>query len=425
MITTVRPYTWTRYAVLLLFLSLVGSAVLTPNNIAQASTTQTIAYTGGTYEPNNPSASRSLIYVNNPEKLIREDMADLIRNSSNQGPTILSVQGVDGGRYRDFFEHANGYGSPIGYGIFFYNNGSTTARLTIRGKGFVSGFNASTGQGGGTPFVQVFSNYNGSNFLQQNIAPGGTYWLRWDSVTGSFSGVVDFDIDFGKLLIRHVAYTNFAGLPGSYYSQGYVQRNDGQDQRRVYKGVSSRTAALASVSYSIDSADVNTYLPVSYQSYSGTKTGRSWISSIDQGNNPNGIGSDMASFTQPDAINPATGQPWVFSATTPDATGRISNLGNWGIVYKTTVTVTNNTNANRTVQMVLTPPPAIPGETHYVQFAYFSGSAWVSKNITIGSLAFPYYTSPTIAPGSSLTFSAYFVIGAPSYAHLTQSIFVK
>jgi hypothetical protein len=366
-----------------------------------------------------------MIYVNNPEKLIREDMADLNRNASNQGPTLLAVQATNGGRYRDFFEHSNGYGSPIGYGIFFYNNGSTTTRLTIRGKGFVSGFSPSTGQGGGTPFVQVFSNYNGSNLLVQDLAPGGRYWLRWDSVTGSFSGVVDFDVDFGQLLVRHVTYTNFANLPGSYYSQGYVQRNDGQDERRVYKGVSSTTAAITSASYSIDPADVNTYLPVSYQSYSGTKTGRSWISSIDKGNNPNGIGSDMASFTQPDAINPATGQPWVFSATTTDASGRISNLGNWGVVYKNSIRVTNNTSTNRVVKLVLTPPPAIPGEVHYVQFAYFNGSAWVSKNITIGSGPFTYITSPSIAPGNSYTLNGFFVIGAPSYAHLTQSIYVQ
>lgn len=414
--------TWRAIALIAL---MVAGTTMSAEAVAPA---QTLAYTLGSYEPNNPTASRSLIFDNNPEALANLDMANLSANwVSGKGPAVLSVQLTNGGRYRDFFEHSNNTSySTIGFGFFFYNNGATAATLTIMGKGTATSV-------GGQAFTQLFSNYGsgGTNYSVSTIPAGGSKWIHWgsgtnfSSFTGSFSGVMDFQVSGGQLLLRHVAYTSFSGMPSSYNPMGYVKRIDAlkdggtQDQRRVYKGVSPYTAAVLQASYTIDSSDVGTAttpkpLAVKYTDFNGTlQTGTSWRTSIDKGHRATAIGSDMLSFVEND--DPAVP---TFSATTNDASGAIANLGNWGVVYKTVLTVTNNSGGNRTIHFRFAPPAS--GAT--IQAGYFTGTSWTASNIT-SAAPFTYYSK--VIPSGTTVINAYFVIGAPSYADLIQSIAVS
>lgn len=404
---------------LFIALVLIPAFVLSTAPVS-AATAQTLAYTMGHYEPNNPNSNRRLIYVNNPEGLSAARLADLNRDPQGRGPALIYVQGSAGENYRLFFGHSNKSGAAMGYGILFFNNSSTTATLTVQGRGFAAG-----GISGGTPWAQLFNSYGPAspNYSVTNIAPNGIHWIRWDNINGSFSGVVDFNITGGNLLIRTVAYRTFSNLPGSYYPMGYVTNTDTfsdgttQDQRRVYKGVSTHTATILNASYTITSSDVGRALPLNYQSYGGFLSGRTtWVSNIDSGNNSQGIGSDMAAFS----LSSLNGTAWTFSATTNDASGRISNLGNWGIVYRTNITITNNSGAQRTVSLRFQPPAG----SGFIQFAHFNGTNWTATSTTLGAGPFTHRTV-TIANGATATVNGFFVLGAPSFSNLTQSIFVQ
>lgn len=418
-------------SIILFALVALSGLVIVPSAVFARAAAQTVTYTKGWYEPNNPSAaSRQMLYVNNPEQLQLAEMANYTPVwQSGRGPAIYSVQLAANSRYRAFFEHSNATGGAIGYGLFFFNNSGVATTITVRGKGFVQGFSASTGQGGGVAFRDVFNNYNGTNFQQISLAAGAGTWIRWDNLGGAnFSGVVDFDTSAGGPLLRFVAYRGaFSGLPGSYYSTGYEDRGI---EERVYKGVSEHTAVTTNLSYTIDSTDVNQPLLVNYTGYQGSFTNRTnWVTSLDRDNDlgqTNGvgpaIGSDMVTFNYNDA-----GESWVFGPTSPDLSGKTANLGNWGVVYRTNVTITNRDAVARTIALRIQAPPATPdGVPHYVQFAHFSSATgnWQSRNLTLGSAPFEYVTK-SIPANSSATINGFFVIGAPSYAQLRQSAIIR
>lgn len=374
---------------------------------ASAATVPTISYTKG--------GERSLIFVNNPEQLYNGDLGD-----SNLGDKSIYRDTLAPGKYRNFFEHVNRSGSTIGHGIQVYNPNTFAVTVSVQG----SGYEASVY--GGRPFAQMFSNYSNTG-TTYTIPAGGSQWImRKDSsiANGSFfSGVIDFTVSGGQVIMNNTAYRNFSALDGSTTYMGYVQRveADGTHEARVYKGLSPYSEVTATnVNFSISDSDPQGVLAVQYPNYNvntnsyGTTTTRSdgWVSSISPVNNTNAISNDMISFNMPgwgvvDALKPSDGD------------GKYGNLANWGVVYTVKGTVTNNGSRTRTLSANY---KGNPSSNAFI--AYRGGDQiWRSTQVTPGSNI--QYYSFSVPAKSTVSYEAKFVIGGPSGGNIVQSISIN
>lgn len=356
---------------------------------------------------------RSLIFVNNPEQITTADLGD-----GNYGDkTIMRSTGVTG-PYRNYFEHVNRTGFTIGFGIQLYNPNSTAVTVRINGSGYEASVN------GGREFKQMFSNYSSSG-TPYTIPAGGSLWImRKDNsvLNNSFvSGVIDFVVSGGSVTINNIAYRSFGSLDGSTTYMGYIQRiePDGTHEARVYKGVSSYTEAIASnLDYNISNSDAAGVLPVRYPNYNLTTGGygspvtrtAGWISHIPPSNNANAITNDMLSFAMPGW------GPLIDPVVKSDGEGKYPNLGNWGVIYVTSGTVTNSGTRTRNLSINLKANP-----TSSARIAYRGrDGVWRDLTITAGS-NIQHYTF-SVPAGGMVSFQSRFVLGGPSGGNLTQSI---
>ena len=355
--------------------------------------------------------NRSLIFVNNPEQLYSDDLGD-----GNYGDkTIFRATDVVGS-YRNYFEHLNRTGFTIGYGVQLYNPNSTAVTVKVNGSGYEPSVN------GGRPFKQMFSSYSAAG-TSYTVAAGGSLWLlrKDNSVANNsfFSGVIDFVVTGNPVIINNIAYRSFSSLDGSTAYTGYVQRieADGTHEARVYKGTSDYTDVVASnLDFNISDSDAARILPVSYPNYNLT-TGygspiirtSGWISHISPSNNINAITNDMLSFATP-------GWGLIDPVLKSDGEGKYPNLGNWGVVYTASGTVSNLGTRTRNLSINLKANPISSA-----RIAYRGGDGiWRDLTITAGS-NIQYYTF-SVAPGGVTTFQAKFILGGPSGGNLTQSI---
>ncbi|MER3426805.1 MAG: hypothetical protein C4334_01705 [Pyrinomonas sp.] len=355
---------------------------------------------------------RALIYVNNPEQITAADLGD-----SNYGDAaIMRATGVQG-KQRCYFEHLNRTGFTIGYGIQLYNPNSTSVTVTVQGSGFEASVQ------GGRPFAQMLSNYSTSG-TSYTVGPGRVLWLmRQDAAVANntfFSGVIDFNVDGGSVTINHIAYRSFGALDGSTTYIGYVRRiePDGTDEARVYKGLNPNTMAIAAdVDFVVGDGDPAGVLAVSYRSYdlnsgaygSSVIRPNGWYTNIGPANNANAVASDMFAFDMP-----GWGRIDPFSRS--DGEGKYPNLGNWGVVYVVKGKVTNVGAKTRQLSVNLKANPSASAAIAYRG----SDGVWRSMVVSAGSNV--RYYSFSVAPGSTVSYEAMFVLGGPSGGNLLQSI---
>ncbi|UOY93120.1 hypothetical protein MUG87_03005 [Ectobacillus sp. JY-23] len=372
--------------------------------VATAATVPSVSYV--------KTGERSLIFVNNPEQIYTEDLGD-----STLGDKSIYRDTLVPGKYRNFFEHVNRTGLTIGFGIQLYNPNSYAVNVTVYGAGYEASVY------GGRPFAQMFSNYS-SLGTAYSIPAGGSYWvMRKDNSVpnGSFfSGVIDFDISGGQVIINNIAYRSFSALDGSTSYMGYVQRieTDGTHEARVYKGMSPYSEVVASnVNFTISNTDVKGILAVQHPNYnlvSGTFGNTvirtdGWVSNIGPSFNSNAITSDMLSFNMP-------GWGAVSCLAQSDGEGKYGNLGNWGVVYTIKGTVTNTGSTTRHLSV------NYKGNSSANAFIAYRGSdgVWRSTQVTPGS-NIQYYTFSVLG-NTSVSYEAKFVIGGPSAGNIVQSI---
>ena len=407
-------------------ITLLGAA-LALTNVPQvhAANRAYIEYVKGCYEPNNSNCSRKLIFVNNPELLIADDFAD-------NGTTPYSLYTLtlrNGQNYRDFAEHINDFSLSgrrnIGYGFMFKNNGNTNVRVTIKRK---SGGNPCA-IGGGAFFADVFSNQTGA-FDVRTIGPGAQAFVALTGTAPNFavtggciSSVADFDVSGGDLTMHHLVYSdarNIATNASAYVAMDYV--TSPAQTARYYKGISDFTAVTARVSFTLNNSDVNKAMPMQYREYTGRFTDNLiWLSNINAGHRPEAMDSDLVTFNFQ-----RTGAPtWNFGPRTLDGFNppTIANLGNWGVVYRNEVSISNPTQFNRTVDLRIIPAISTTEKLHLAYFDPSRAQSWQSSMLTgrssPGDLSHDFtYASCAIPAGTTRTCTGFFVIGGPSTADL-------
>lgn len=128
-----------------------------------------------------------------------------------------------------------------------------------------------------------------------------------------------------------------------------------------------------------------------------------------------------------------TGQPtWNFGPCTLDGFNppTIANLGNWGVVYRNEVSISNPTPFNRTVDLRIIPAISATEKLHLAYFDSSRAQSWQSSMLTgrssPGDLSHDFtYASCSIPAGTTRTCTGFFVIGGPSTADLGQYIWVR
>ncbi len=433
-------------------LSLSLIAAIGAISTSQAATRMNLSYLQSCLDPktNRQCAAgegRALLYTNNPEALIRSDLAD-----SGGTPFSIHTVNVNAGRYRSFASHiANSgiVGGNIGYALVFRNTGFANATLRVRAKSAVDSCNPN-GNGGGEIFTQVFNNYDLA-VENYTIGPGQNKFLP---ITGSFPNytmatsscpnmLVDFDTSGSTLQVLHIAYrdarninTNFASYVPMNYITGPSVLPGLPPEDRFYKGVNQNNAAILRAATTISaSSTVGSRIPVSYTAYNGATQfrdfgsqsvfDRTWWSNINPGGQ-NGLAStamnsDVFSFTFTRTHQGNT-TTRVFSPTTFDGTGRYHNLGNWGVVYQNEITVTNTSSASRTIEFVLSPVPnaAFFAATMDMNPASTSTPRWVTRKSN--GEANIVYSSCRIPANATAVCRGAYVLGGPGSADLIQYV---
>ncbi len=151
---------------------------------------------------------RQLLYVNNPEPVFARDLA-------NSGKSLMRMS-IGAGSYRGVFEHRNLTGSTVNYGIFLYNPGNTTIRVTRTSYAFRAGSHTI----GGAPMADLL---NRAENTLLTLGPGRSGWILRSEALGVsaangqyLTGGADFSFSGGSLVSHFLVYTgNVANLPGS------------------------------------------------------------------------------------------------------------------------------------------------------------------------------------------------------------------
>jgi hypothetical protein len=374
---------------------------------ARAATVADVTYVKG--------GPRRLIFVNNPEQIYSQDLGD-----RNLGNRILLTLALQPGAYRDFYQHLNRSGGTIGCGIQLYNPNPHPVTVRIHGQGFVAS------SSGGRPFVELLNNHDAKG-KAHTVPPYRVLWIaRRDGSVPSgafFSGVVDFTVCGGAVFLHNYAYRRFWSLDGTATYMGYIQRKGGynnHDEARVYKGISAHSEVAASkVDFTITDAD-HGELPVRYASYDLTAAAygapkvrpKGWYSNVGPGQNPDAVSGDMVTFELP-------GWGPVDPLTRSDGTGNYPNLGNWGVVYRVSGTITNLGSYTRKLSVNLRAPPG------GVVLAYRHGKGqW--RELRLKPNQYIQYAWVSAPPtGKPVSYEATYVLGGPSCGNLFQAVAVN
>ena len=355
-----------------------------------------------------PGGARTLLFLNNPEQLITSDLGDATLGDK----TLFRV--TASGACRSFFEHVNRAGRTIGFGIQVYNPGPATVSVTVGAAGWVASIL------GGAPFADAFNGMGAA--APVTLTAGKSTWIlrRDEAVTHNtfFSGVVDFDVEGGGVIVNHIAYDSFGALDGSTNDLGYVQRvePDGTHEARMYKGVASASEADAGT-LEVTVGDAVGALPIRVARYDlGTGTYgaatevRDWTTHIGPAQNASATTGDMVGFTY---------GAWTFDPLrASDGEGRYPNLGNWGVVYRLRVRVTNDGSATRTVTYRVS---ASPGAGAGIARSA-SGGAWTSHRLEKG-VALD-LGAVTVPAGATRELDVAWVLGGPSGGGLKNELWV-
>eukprot|EP00823_Brevimastigomonas_motovehiculus_P004724 TRINITY_DN3220_c0_g1_i1.p1 TRINITY_DN3220_c0_g1~~TRINITY_DN3220_c0_g1_i1.p1 ORF type:complete len:384 (-),score=70.28 TRINITY_DN3220_c0_g1_i1:217-1368(-) len=275
-----------------------------------------------------PGGDRALLYVNNPESLLLEDMADCAKDTD---PCQSLFQMEITGANRAWWELYNNLtGSNMGFGLTMTNKHSYPVTVRVTGRSWIN----SWFQG------SVFSDlYN--NVLSESITllPSQTTWIVRQDQAGTWntvwSGAVDFEVlNHETLIINIFDYLDYKKVNvNAIKYDGYVLRaNSGL----VYKGISpySSVRSLPLEFVFDDTVKTNTPLPVRYYPYNTktkkfelkTVTVNEWHGNLSPGADATAIASDMVPFY-------TTGFGMIDPTRCCDGAGGYPNMGNWAIVY--------------------------------------------------------------------------------------------
>ncbi len=352
---------------------------------------------------------RQLLYVNNPEPVFARDLA-------NSGKSLMRMT-IGAGSYRGVFEHRNLTGSTVNYGIFLYNPGNTTIRVTRTSHAFRAGSHTI----GGAAMADLL-NDTGDALL--TLDPGRSGWiLRSDrlgvsAANGQYlTGGADFSFSGGSLISHFLVFTGDAdNLPGSYTYIGYVTEvREDVPQHRVDKGLSATSAARLDLSVTVNNNATGpvpiTYTPGGFTACPAAApiTSSTWQTNFTHTRDATAVGSDMVSFTTPEGstITPCVASP--FGGGTP-------NLGNWFVLYEVNVRVTNNSGANRTFSLAMS---RSTGNT-FLARRNVGASAFDSLTVSATTGSVPWMTF-TARPGTD-TYTAYYMFGAPATGNISQTL---
>ena len=365
------------------------------------------------YVRETPAVERQLIFVNNPERL-EIGLTDTTPGSVTRGSTFSDLADatlgrksllnmtIEPGSYRNVFEHVYNFSRattpiaatrPIAYGVMIFNPNATNITVTTRGKGFVTG-TATAAQ----PFVDLFNNPapqtiivrpNRYQFLLKSDTDYGAAGVI--NVGSFFTGVVDFDVSGGRCKVVNIAFQDVAtvsafldanakpvadpaiALADAEYS-GFVTRRYSQvsaPESRVYKGLMTYPNTLASdggvvanLLFTITDATPIGALFVTYPLYvRDATTGIASPSTTNVSaagwythNTPlrdttaiKMVGTDML-----DILMPGYGTVYSLASTyAPNTPFAQSNVGNWGVMYRDVVTVSNTSGSARTITLTL------------------------------------------------------------------------
>lgn len=426
---------WSLIGLLLIVMLAVVAAVP-----ARAATVPTVQYTKLT--------GRKVIYANNPEKLIASDRGDSTNRTS-----LLRLDNINHGNYRDFFQHLNTTGVAIAYGVYVYNPSSTlTVRLTRTAKGWTTNTDQYVG---GKPFVQMYNSApEAANLTLAPLAGGWIY--RTDLIYGSpagfansgafLSGAFEFSLDTdinsdvvssNSVIVQHVIFNNPANLPTSYNALGYTTRSRGTGEpteARTYKGLIQHAQVETKLDFTISDTDKGD-LPVTYPRYVADASGvyvpggaitrpiwythdvpfRDRVPSTGV-TESYVVANDMVTINLPSwgDFNPLTRSS--DSTTSPT----YPNLGNWGIIYRTHGTIFNSSfSTTRTVAVKVGIYNTTDSDNANLAYKSDTGS-WIAQRVSDGG-SLPYRTF-SVGPRQSVPYEALFVLGGPADGRLYQAI---
>lgn len=349
------------------------------------------------------TGNRILLFVNNPEQIKEaEDFAD-----KDLGHHTIFEETVSGSA-RVFFEHTNRSGFPIRYGVQLFNPNKTAVRVTLEGSGFIAN------SYGGEPFRQLFTQRQAR---VQMLGPQQSLWLLNSSAPipnrAFLSGVADFSVSGGRVVLTAFAYRNAGQLDGKSTYQGYITRQDYDpvtkrttDESRLYKGTMACAELVADgVNFVFDDSHSGA-LEVQFQSRRGEiKTATGW--NTHTLGNPEALQGDMLDIRMPEGtIIRATGH-------------REANLGNWGVVYTLRGQVKNNGKRARCVSISLEPTSRT--ETASIAWRERSGVWRADRLAVLGRKAYYQFLAPA---GEIVSYETSMVLGGPSSTNLRHTVSV-
>jgi len=360
-----------------------------------------------------------LIFVNNPEKILNDDLADV-------SGKIIYEQSIQSGKYWDFFEHQNCTNSTLGYAVEIKNPNSHSAHITLLGEGFVASAE------GAKPFVQLQNALPGTKQVRLTLAPHQTYVIfRKDNTSGSdniFCGVIAFSVHSqNPLIIQNLAYHDFKSINPNAVYEGYITRVVGTtNDSRLYKGeLSASVVKLTGAKFSIDdSMSPGTILPVSYKSYyesgssfiqSGSSTvfTQGWVSNITPNKVPSAICTDMVSID-----TPQYGVIYPLVKSDASAVG-YPNIGNWGVVYSISASIKNRGTAPHSVSFVLS-----GGQEWASSIAYTNQNIREWRDAQITNTSPLTVVTEKIPPHTTKILSCRFILGGSSGGKLLNQFIV-
>lgn len=300
-------------------------------------TTLTGAPTAGNTKPTYSFSGNYYIYCNNPEPLIDSDLGD-----NNLGNKYILWSDVTG-TCQAWYEHTNSTGHAIGYGLQVYNPNSTSVQITVANIGFGSGTD-----GYKTSWAQFFTGASGGGGTVGTftVPAYGVLWIQKNSSIANgllFEGTVRFTVSGGRVSIANYAWYNYNNIDGTATYLGRVTGlRNGQDQSLVYKGIATMSGGTTPRGYFLTntfSTSVSALLssPRAWRT-NGCQTA-AW---------PDATLNDMVEIKCP-LTGPSSPTYLVFACNS-------ANLGNWGLQYWYSMTVSNDTANARTVNLVVAQP---------------------------------------------------------------------
>jgi len=340
--------------------------------------------TGGTY-----------VYLNNPEKLQKEDI----------GQAILRDEGLSGD-VQVTWEHSNYTGSFIYLGYQLKNEGTEDAFVTVMNVGYQT-----TGEWLGQQSWSDYYNrrfelpddyftengaeserYRGQNFLDYTprifqpttyripvgeyiYVVGGTSKDAWNETNVAqtadifvkkghcTNAAANFFVTGGKVTGTFYCYQNADQVKAEPEEQGYITLRKGTQFGYQYKGVDYHAGLIESNPvFIVNDQTPAGSLPVVYENYydetaqfnpmpyeefhskPNTVERHSWTTNINPQNNRRGVGTDMSSF---ECVT-VKGDTVVIDNEHADGTGNTGNFGNWMIDYHDNITLVNQGDKERT-----------------------------------------------------------------------------